>query len=417
MQRTDTIVIGAGQAGLALSKCLTDAGRDHVVLERGRLAERWRSERWDSLRLLTPNWMSRLPGWSYRGSRPDAFMTVPELVSYLESYAASFTAPVQDETTVAAVRLTTSGYRVETDQGSWSARNVVVATGVEGHPRVPPMAADLPAAVHQIASTQYRNPAQVPDGGVLIVGASATGVQLADELARDGRDVTLSVGDHTRMPRRYRGHDIFRWLEWIGAFDTTIDELPDPRAGARAPSLQLVGRPSHESLDLSTLRARGVELAGRLEQVDGPLVAFRDDLDRTVRDSDARMSRVLDRIDERLRRCGAPDGVADADRPPPISVGRAPERMNLRDRGISTVIWATGFGRSYPWLHAPVLGRDGEIVQRRGVTPSPGLYVLGLRFQHHRNSNFIDGVGRDAAFVAAHIEAGRAGAPAEEAAA
>ena len=405
MQRTDTIIIGAGQAGLALSTCLTDAGRDHVVLERGRLAERWRSERWDSLRLLTPNWMSRLPGWSYRGPEPDAFMTVPELVAYFENYAASFTAPVQEETTVLAVRPTTPGYRVETDQGVWSALNVVIATGVEGHPYVPAMAAELPAGVHQVTSTTYKNPNHLPDGAILVVGASATGVQLADELARAGREVTLAVGDHTRMPRRYRGHDIFRWLEWIGSFDTTIDELPDPSAAARAPSMQLVGRPSNDQIDLATLRERGVRLAGRLEHLEGGSAGFRDDLQDTVSRSDQRMFRVLDRIDERLRRCGAPDAGAPSDRPAPLTVGSSPTTIDLRAGGISTVVWATGFRRSYPWLHVPVVGRDGEIVQRRGVTPNPGLYVLGLRFQYHRNSNFIDGVGRDAAYIAAHIGA------------
>lgn len=403
MQRTETVVIGAGQAGLAMSKCLTDAGRDHVVLERGRLAERWRSERWDSLRLLTPNWMSRLPGWSYRGSEPDSYMTVPELVAYFERYAASFSAPVQEETTVRSVRKTASGYRVDTDQGSLSACNVVIATGVEGAPRVPDIARSLSPSVYQITPTSYRNPSLVPDGGVLVVGASASGVQLADELARAGRDVTLAVGNHARVPRDYRGHDIFRWLEWLGVFDTTVDDLPDPRSGRRAPSLQLIGRPSRTNIELSTLRSIGVRLTGRLVDLDGHVARVADDLERKACEADARMYRLLDRVDEHLARCGSNLDAAPPDRPDPVRIDPYPSTIDLRDQRIGTVIWATGFRRPYPWLHVPVRGSDGEIVQRRGVTPSPGLYVVGLRFLHYRNSNFIDGVGRDAAFIADHI--------------
>jgi putative flavoprotein involved in K+ transport len=404
MYRTDTIVIGAGQAGLAISRCLTDAGHDHVVLERGRLAERWRSERWDSLRLLTPNWMTRLPGWSYRGARPDGFMTAPELVGYFETYARSFDAPVHEETSVTSVRPVDAGYVVETDQGPWRARNVVIATGVEGFPRVPSMAEDLDPRVHQVTTPRYRNPEGLPDGGVLVVGASATGVQLADELSAAGREVTIAVGAHTRVPRRYRGRDIFAWLGATGLFDTTVDELSDRRAGSRAPSLQLIGRSSHESIDLATLQRRGVQLVGRLRGTNGTAITLADDLAATVDAADTRLHRILDLIDDHIAASGCARLVpGEPSRPDRVLVPSAPTSVDLRDRGISTVVWATGFGRSYPWLHVPVTDDEGEIVQHRGVTAADGLYVLGLRFQHHRNSNFIDGVGRDAAFVARHI--------------
>ena len=256
--RTETIVIGAGQAGLAMSSCLTELGRDHVVLERGRMAERWRSERWQSLRLLTPNWMSRLPGWEYDGADPGGYMTAPALVDYLGRYAASFAAPVAEDTTVEIVEPNLDGYRVVTDRGSWIARNVVIATGWCDRPLVPAAATGLSPDVHQTSPTAYWNPAQLPDGGVLVVGASASGVQMADELNASGREVVLAVGRHTRLPRRYRGMDICWWLERLGVLHKTIDEVTDPRSARREPSLQLVGRAAGENLDLVALARAAV---------------------------------------------------------------------------------------------------------------------------------------------------------------
>jgi putative flavoprotein involved in K+ transport len=402
MQRTDTIIIGAGQAGLALSHCLTEAGRDHVLFDRGRLAERWRSERWDTLRLLSPNWMTRLPGWRYTGNDPDGYMTAAELIRYFERYANSFDAPVFDDTTVESVRRINERYVVVTSRGTWSAPNVVVATGAEGYVRVPAAGALLRDAVAQLPSNRYHNPAHVSRGGVLVVGASATGIQLADELARSGREVVLAVGAHTRVPRQYRNRDIFWWLDRIGTFNTTIDEMPDPDAARRAPSLQLVGRPQHEQLDLGVLRDRGIELVGSLQATNGTRVRFADDLGEAVAASEQRMQRTLDQIDDYIESRKMLD-VPAPERPAPLHFDDARTELDLRAAGIDTVLWATGFGRSYPWLHVPVLDADGEITHTKGVTDFPGLYVLGMRFQHHRNSNFIDGVGRDAAQIARHI--------------
>jgi putative flavoprotein involved in K+ transport len=400
-QPIDTVVIGAGQAGLAMSRCLADRGVEHVVLERGRVAERWRSERWDSLRLLTPNWMTRLPGWSYSGPDPHGFMTAGEVAAHLERYAMA--APVVADSPVELLFRTDDGFEVATGRGRWRAANVVIATGWCDRAAVPPVARDLDPAIAQVPATQYRNPDSVPPGGVLIVGASATGVQLADELVGAGREVVLAVGGHSRLPRSYRGMDIYWWLERIGSLDRTIDELPDPAAARFEPSPQLAGRPDRRTLDLGILRGAGVELTGRLTWVDGHGVGFAPDLGRIVATADARMRRVLSEIDTHIAATGLSAEVLDPDPPPKIRVGQPagiPLRLDLRERGITSVLWATGFRRAYPWLQVPVLDPKGEILQWRGSTPVLGLYVLGQRFQHHRNSNFLDGVGRDAATVA-----------------
>jgi putative flavoprotein involved in K+ transport len=401
--RTETVVVGAGQAGLALSRFLSDAGRDHVVLERGRVAQRWRTERWDSLSLLSPNWMNVLPGASEESGDPDGFMRGTEFVVSLERYAASFTAPVREETTVERVRPFGDGYLVETNNESWRATNVVIATGVEGLVNVPTLARGFDASIMQLRSSEYRNPSQLSAGGVLVIGASSTGMQLADEFARSGRDVVLAVGNHAPVPRRYCGRDIFWWLDRAGLLDETIDEVPDARAARRAPSLQLVGRPTHETLNLAVLQERGVRLTARLINVDGHRARFGDDFQVTVDAAQRRMHRTLDRIDEVRVRMG--DAGDCGHRPEPVRLGRPGTELDLRSAGIETVVWATGFRPSYPWLHVPVLGADGQVGQRQGVTRAAGLYVLGLKYQHYRNSNFIGGVGRDASYVARHIAA------------
>jgi putative flavoprotein involved in K+ transport len=269
MKRTGVVVIGAGQAGLAMSQCLARAGVDHVVLERRRVAEKWRSERWDSLRLLTPNWLSRLPGWRYRGSDPHGFMTMPEVVRFLEDYARSSAAPVHPNTRVESVTHSDGTYWVGTESGDWTARSVVVATGHCEVPLVPAIAAKLSADIRQVTPSEYKRPEDLPDGGVLVVGAGAAGVQIAEELRHSGRDVVLSVGHHTRLPRRYRDRDIMSWLDRVGVLDETIDAVQNLEAARSQPSLQLVGRSDARSVDLRCLSAQGVRLAGRAIDADG----------------------------------------------------------------------------------------------------------------------------------------------------
>ena len=414
MKRIDTLVVGGGQAGLAMSRCLSDRSVDHVVVERGRVAERWRSERWDSLRLLTPNWQTRLPGFRYEGPDPHGYMTMPELIRFFEQYATSFAAPVESETTVLGVEHSGGRFRVETTRGAWLARTIVIATGYNDLPRVPAAASMLPPRLEQMVPSQYRNPGQLPPGGVLVVGASSTGIQLAEEIQASGRPVTLAVGRHLRMPRTYRGRDVLWWLDAMGVFDDTLDCVADARASRDQPSLQLIGHPDWRSLDVAVLRRQGVRLAGRLLGVDGESATFDDDLIATTVASDVKLADVLGRIDGFIARSEwaseAPAaGPFEPTWPVAMNIGR--RTVDLRSAGIRTVVWATGFRRAYPWLKVPVFDENGDIRHRFGVTPVAGLYVLGMHFQRRRKSAFIDGVGEDAAFVARRIaDAGTASA-------
>ncbi len=398
MLTTDAIVIGAGQAGLAMSHCLAARGIAHLVLERGRVAERWRSERWDSLRLLTPNWMSRLPGRSYDGPEPDGFMTMPEVIGYLAGYAAG--APVVTNVAVRALHAAPGGFRLATSAGAFAARAVIIATGQCDIPHIPPMAAGLPVAIEQVTPSAYRNPALLADGSVLVVGASASGVQIAEEIHRSGRPVTLAVGRHTRLPRRWRGRDILDWMARAGVLGEPSDGQRDLAAARAQPSLQLVGRPDHSSLDLGTLRAHGVRVVGRVEGIRDGRVLLRDDLPQTM---DA-AQRTLDRLLARLGAVADAEGAPVEAPPAPLApFPPGPAALDLVAEGIRTVVWATGFRRDYGWLRIPVLDAAGEIRHAGGVTPCPGLYVLGLRFLRRRNSNFLDGVGADAEALAGEV--------------
>ncbi len=407
MKRTDTIIIGGGQAGLAMSRCLSDRAVDHVVLERGRVGERWRSERWDSLRLLTPNWQSRLPGFRYDGPDPDGYMTMPEVIHFLERYRRSFDAPVEEGTEVLSVSPRDAGYRVATDRGIWKAPNVVIATGQCDTPLVPDFASRLSSDIVQVVPSKYRNPGQLPDGGVLVVGAAASGIQLAEEIHLSGRPVTIAVDRHTRLPRLYRGRDILWWFDQIGIFSETRGEVHDVERSRKEPSLQLAGRPDRSSLDLIALQEEGVRLAGRVIGAEGDEVLFADDLVAYTARADVKLARLLKRIDSYIESRGlAPEVGPPEPFIPFFWPAPGPDAIDLRAQGIRTVIWATGFRRRYPWLKVPILDARGEIRQEGGITPARGLYVLGLQFLRRRNSNFIDGVGADAMELAEHIEAG-----------
>ena len=396
--RTTTVVIGAGQGGLAMSRCLSDRSIDHVVLERSQVANAWRSERWDSLRLLTPNWQCRLPGYQYDGDDPDGFMTMPEVVELISGYAKDIAAPVQTDTTVTSVSRTDDGYRVTTDQGEWQCRTVVLATGAFNRPRVPECAEGVPSSVTTLTPMDYRNPSELADGGVLVVGASATGVQIAHELQQSGRPVTLAVGEHVRGPRTYRGRDIHWWMESAGVLDERYDEVDDIVRARRVPSMQLGGSPERASFDLNALTAIGVTLVGRLAGIRDGRAQLSGSLRNKCDLADLKLGRLLDTIDEWAAANGADDDVPPPHRfektvvPEPPSLG-----LDLSDGAIQTIIWATGFRPDYSWLDVDVLDAKGLVRHDGGVVvESPGMYLIGMPFLRRRKSSFIDGACDDA---------------------
>lgn len=404
MQHIDTVVVGAGQAGLAASHELTRLGHDHVVLDRETVGDRWLRRRWDTQTLLTPNWMTRLPGQAYAGPHPDGFMSTADFAEVLRTYARRFSAPV--ESGVRVERLQPRGGRltISTASGVWIARNVIIATGWCDVPAVPGAAAGLHPSIRSLVSDDYRNPGSLPEGGVLVVGASATGAQLADEIRRSGRRVVLAVGSHVRLPRQYRGADIMEWLDRTGSLDRRIDDMPDPTAAVQEPAAQLVGsRGEPRTIDLPALASRGVELVGRLVGVDGRIARFDTALASRVALADRVMNRVLDRLDSFIERSAFPAG--DGRRPVAFAPPDAPTSLDLVGGGISTVIWATGYRRDYGWLPAGLLDARGELRHHHGVTDVPGLTAVGLRFQRTRRSNFIDGVGADATAAVEHAHA------------
>ncbi len=409
MRRHDTVIIGGGQAGLALSQCLSTAGVDHVVLERGRVGERWRSERWDSLRMLTPNWMTRLPGIEGAHPDPDGFMTKDEVTSLLEGYAASFGAPILEQTEVTRVRFGAAGFTVSTSRGEMTARNVVVATGYCGHPFTPPVAGAVSDEIEQLHAAHYRSPDRLTPGGVLVVGAGATGLQIAAELRAAGRRVVISSGSHARAVRSYRGRDIWWWLDRTGSLAQTVDEVADIEASRRAPSLGLTGADGGVDIDLGTLDRAGVQLAGRLIDADGRRVRFDASLEQEVASSETRLRRLLDRFDDWAAAADLDEELDPPSRPVPVRItSPLTGAVDLAEAGIGAIVWSTGYRRSYPWLEVPVMDSSGEISQRRGVTAVAGIYVLGLRFQWSRGSHFVDGVGRDAEYLAdVIVERGR----------
>lgn len=404
MKHIDTVVVGAGQAGLAASHELTRLGHDHVVLDRHGVGDRWLHRRWDTQTLLTPNWMTRLPGLDDWGTARDQFMSTADFAELLRGYAHGFSAPVESGVSVERMRPHGGRLEVSTDRGGWRAKNVIVATGWCDVPVVPNAAATLHPSIHSLVSDAYRNPASLPEGGVLVVGASATGAQLADELRRDGRRVVLAVGAHVRLPRRYRGADVMTWLERAGMFDRLIDDMPDPVAAVREPAAQLVGsRNESRTIDLPALASRGIELVGRLDGVDGRMAFFDTALAERVSLADRIMHHTLDRFDAFIEHSGV--RASAVRRPAPFAPPESPTSVDLVGGDIRTVVWAAGYRRDYAWLPDRVLDAHGELRHRHGVTAIPGLMALGLRFQRTRRSNFIDGVGADAAIVAERAHA------------
>lgn len=398
-EKFTAVVIGAGHAGLSASHFLTEHSIDHVVLERGEVANSWRTERWDSLRLLTPNWQSRLPGHAYAGADPDGYLTMGEVVDFIDRFAHVSRAPVRAHTPVRSVERTDDGYLVN---GDIRARTVVVASGACNTPVVPPLSAAVPSGIDQVTPHDYRGPDKLADGGVLVVGGSATGVQLAHELQLSGRQVILSTGEHVRMPRTYRGKDVLWWMDATGVWDQRHDEVDDLDRARRLPSPQLVGTPERRTLDLNTLIDAGVEVVGRWAAVRDGDALFSGGLRNLFALADLKLERLLDGFDGWAVQTGAADGRGER-LPPTRTPARARWKLALGSGEIRTIVWATGYRPDYSWLDVPVVDAKGRLRHDGGVVDSPGLYALGLPVLRRRKSTFIHGIEDDSREVADHL--------------
>ncbi len=401
----DTVIVGGGQAGLAMSRELSIRGVEHLILERGVAGNAWRTSRWDSLRLLTPNWANGLPGRPYGGPAHHGFMTAAEFANSLETYACLISAPLVENACVHSARGLPNGFELATSGGMITCRTLVAATGGAARPVVPPMAVAVPPHIFQTDPGSYKRPSDLPLGGVLVVGASASGVQISRELRLSGRHVTLAVGNHVRLPRNYRGRDIEWWLDAIGALDESLDDVDDLTRVRRTPSPQLIG--GTDPVDLAALKRLGVEITGRLADIQDGRALFSGGLAHLCQAADLKLGRLFDRIDlwakERILGAALMPSTRPSATPLPIL-----PRLSL-DFGsgeIASIVWATGFRPAHTWLRdLPVFDCRGRLVHDGGVVPgAPGLYVLGLPFLRRRRSLQISGAGPDTRDIARHLD-------------
>ena len=402
----DTVIIGGGQAGLAMGYHLAERGREHIILERRRVAERWHAERWDSLRFQYPNWALRLPGISYSGDAPDDFSPYPDVAKFIESYATTIKAPVRTECGVTALSEAAggNGYAVKSGTGTINARQVVIATGPFQRTHIPELAALLPAGLHQTNAARYRQPGQLPDGAVLVVGSGASGHQIADELLSQGRTVYLSLSRHRRVPRRYRGKDAFWWFEKTGRFNTAIDSFP---GRVYPPSTVVTGADGGYDIDARRFANLGGKLLGRLIGISDSTLHFGDDANRILGEADKAFADFINAADTSVQRSWSDDGVEPAKILPPINQTNLEitNTLHIGLANIRSVVWCIGYGFDFEWVKVPVLDSRGAPVQTRGVTSCPGIYFLGLHWMHTFKSGQLPFVGEDAAYVAGHIAA------------
>ncbi len=400
-ERIETVIVGGGQAGLAMSHCLSQRGREHIVLERARVAERWRTQRWDSLMFQFPNWSIELPGRSYAGSNPDGFSHKNEILTFIEDYAVWIKAPLRTEVEVLSLRPAPhpGRYLVSTSAAVFEARNVVIATGPYQRPRIPSVAAGLPPDVFQVHAADYRNPYELPSGGVLVVGSGASGCQIAEELLTAGRQVFFAIGRHRRVPRRYRGHDVFWWRRALGYLDQKAEGTPGER---REPPPLVTGVGGGHDVDIRGYATDGMRLLGHVREIRDGRVALVGDLEESLAAGDRTYDEFMSAVDDYLRgRDIDPSGA----RPSTLArtMVKSAERIDIRESDIRAVVWATGYALDFRWIELPIFDVRGEPMQRRGATSAPGIYFLGLAWMHKVKSSFLYGVGEDAEHLAERI--------------
>ncbi|MCX5242781.1 MSMEG_0569 family flavin-dependent oxidoreductase [Streptomyces prunicolor] len=400
-------VVGGGQAGLSVSHELRERGIDHVVIEAHRVGHEWRERRWDSFCLVTPNWQCRLPGYPYQGDDPDGFMVRDDIVRYLEGYVAHFRPPLVEGVTVTRLRRSPSGvFELATTEGDFTADQVVIATGPYHAPSLPSMTQRLPDSLTQVHSSRYRNPAQLPPGAVLVVGTGQSGCQIAEDLHLAGRQVHLAVGSAPRVARFYRGRDCVAWLDEMGHYAKSIDDFDDAGAVRMRVNHYVTGRDGGRDIDLRAFARDGMRLYGRLTEVSSTALEFADDLKVNLDHADAAAEGIKDAIDAHI----TAQGITAPDEPRYVPVwepDEQPRELDLAQADITSVVWSTGFRRDHRWIEAPVFDGRGYPMHWRGATSVPGLYFLGLPWQHSWGSGRFEAVGRDAEFLANHIEASR----------
>ena len=407
--RTDLVIVGAGQAGLSTSYFLTQQGHEHVVLERGRIGETWRSKRWDSFCVDIPNWTLLLPGFPYRGEQPDGFMSRDELTAYLDRYVATFKLPVREGVGVESVDPAGEGpgYLVRTSKGDIEARKVVIATGGFQVPKIPRLSSGLAKDFRQLTPDEYKNPQSLPAGGALVVGSGSSGGQLSEELAKSGRKVYLSTSACAWTPRRYRGKDTLWWFKRVGKSDRTVHDLPDSRSRFSCTPM-ITGKDGGHNLSLRSLSKMGVTLLGHLRSIDGHEVAIVPDLAENIRKGDQTTSENLKGVDDYILENGiaAPE-LTEEERSwqePDEWVDRSPTlSLDLREAGVNTVIWTTGYTVDYSWVHVPVFDATRYPVHYRGVTKFSGLYFIGIPWLYKSKSASLGGIGEDASYISAAI--------------
>ncbi|NVN00411.1 NAD(P)/FAD-dependent oxidoreductase [Arthrobacter sp. SDTb3-6] len=402
-QKVEVLIIGAGQAGIAMSEHLGERGIQHLILERHRIAERWRSERWDSLVANGPAWHDRFPGLEFSGMEPEGFASKEQVADYFVTYAEKIAAPIRCGVEVTSVRRNVGapGFHVETTVGDFDARYVVAATGPFQQPVVPAVVPEA-AGLVQIHSSSYRNPAQLSEGAVLVVGAGSSGVQIAAEIQRSGRQVYLSVGPHDRPPRSYRGLDFCWWLGVLGKWEASA-----PPLGADHVTIAVSGADGGRTVDFRALAEDGIRLVGRTESFENGTMHFAADLRDNIVNGDAHYLELLDEADAYIERNGLDfpeEPEARIVRPDPASVTDPIPALDLAGAGVASIVWATGFTADYSWLQVDAFDELGKVRQQRGVSSEPGVYFLGLPWQSRRGSSFIWGVWHDAKYVADQIE-------------